>query len=63
MKVKAKHMGYYNHRRRKPDEVFELIDDKAFSEKWMEKVDEESQLETPKLEKVEVLQSSSDEVI
>lgn len=30
--------GYYNLVRRKPGDVFDLLDDKHFSETWMEKV-------------------------
>ena len=33
-----KYVGYYNLVRRKPGDVFDLLDDKHFSEKWMEKV-------------------------
>lgn len=52
MRVRAKELGYYGHKRRRPGEVFDLIDDKDakggvipaakfFSEKWMEKVDDQ----------------------
>lgn len=33
-----KYSGYYNLVRRKPGDVFDLLDDKHFSETWMEKV-------------------------
>ena len=39
MKVKAVKLGYYKHKRRYPGEVFELNDEKLFSQKWMKKVD------------------------
>lgn len=39
MKVKATRLGYYNHRRRREGDVFELMDDKAFSKRWMERLD------------------------
>ncbi|HXF44854.1 MAG TPA: hypothetical protein VNK91_01930 [Burkholderiaceae bacterium] len=48
MRVRAKgnptdatkrYAGYYNYVRRKPGDVFDLLDPKHFSEKWMERVD------------------------
>ena len=46
MRVKAKNMGmdkkyvgYYNYVRRKPGDVFDLIDEKDFNDLWMENVD------------------------
>lgn len=38
MKVKAIRQGYYGILRRKVGDVFEISGEKAFSEKWMEKV-------------------------
>lgn len=46
MRVRAKEtgagkwVGYYNLVRRKAGDVFDLLDDRHFSSKWMEKVDE-----------------------
>lgn len=45
MRVRAKGdpqkwVGYYNYVRRKGGAVFDLIHDKDFSERWMERVDE-----------------------
>ena len=37
MKVKATRIGYYNHKRRREDEIFMLKDESHFSERWMEK--------------------------
>lgn len=48
MKVKAKMMGYYQDSRVREGEVFELKDEKHFSERWMEKVDADA--EAPKAE-------------
>lgn len=39
MEVQAIRTGYYNHRRRRPGDVFKLVDKKAFSAKWMERVE------------------------
>lgn len=39
MKVRAKKLGYYGLRRRQEGEVFELKDEKFFSETWMEKLE------------------------
>jgi hypothetical protein len=41
MKVKAKFMGFYDNKRIKEGQVFELKDDSYFSERWMEKADSE----------------------
>jgi hypothetical protein len=32
-------MGYYDHARRREGDVFLIADERAFSEKWMERVD------------------------
>lgn len=41
MKVIATKLGYYDHYRRRPGDVFDLLSDKDFSPRWMEKVGEE----------------------
>lgn len=38
MKVRATKLGYYDHRRRREGDVFEIHSEKAFSKLWMEKV-------------------------
>lgn len=48
MKVRATKLGYYNHRRRRENDVFELMDEKAFSNRWMEKVEGEDSAPEPK---------------
>lgn len=35
MRVKAKSLGYYGHRRRKEGEIFDLAKKEHFSAKWM----------------------------
>lgn len=63
MKVRAIRLGYYNHRRRREGDIFELLDDKAFSEKWMEKLDgKKSKVKSVEREEQES-QSPSEEVI
>lgn len=42
MKVKATRLGFYGYLRRKPGAVFALSDPKHFSEKWMEKVEDDT---------------------
>lgn len=50
MKVRAIKLGYYNHSLRKPGAVFNLkLGEKEFSQKWMEKVEDE--VESKKAEK------------
>ncbi len=39
MRVKAKKLGYYNLKRRKPGVEFHIMDQKHFSEKWMYSLD------------------------
>ena len=39
IKVRATEMGYYDHGRRRPGDVFYLADQTHFSQKWMELVD------------------------
>jgi len=63
MKVRAIRLGYYNHRRRREGEIFELLDDKAFSNKWMESLEEETPKVKPKAKRDPVAQSPSEEVI
>jgi len=41
MKVQAKELGYYEHKRRREGDVFTLLDPKDFSEKWMISLEEE----------------------
>lgn len=42
MKVRAKRLGYYGHKRRKEGAEFVIQSDKDFSESWMEQVGGES---------------------
>jgi hypothetical protein len=39
IKVRALEMGYYDHARRRVGDVFLIADERAFSAKWMERVD------------------------
>lgn len=39
MKVLAKQLGYYDHKRRREGEVFTIKAEKEFSHVWMEAVD------------------------
>lgn len=39
MQVRALDTGYYEHKRRREGDLFDLRDEKDFSEKWMEAVD------------------------
>lgn len=39
IKVRAIEMGYYDHARRRPGDVFVIANEKAFSKRWMERVD------------------------
>jgi len=48
MKVRAKSVGFYNGSRVRPGAVFELLDPKHFSDKWMEKVAKDAVTEVPK---------------
>jgi len=63
MKVRAIRLGYYNHKRRREGEIFELLDDKSFSNKWMEKLEGATRKAKPKVVADEAPQSSSEEVI
>ncbi len=65
MKVRATQKGYYNHKRRKPGEVFLLMNAKAFSKRWMEKVEGVSvSPPAPAPEKADApVKTSSEEVI
>lgn len=38
MKVRAVKLGYYDLKRRYEGDIFELLDEKDFSKRWMEKV-------------------------
>ena len=42
MKVRATQMGYYDLKRRREGDVFEIKTEKEFSKKWMEKLDSKS---------------------
>ncbi len=46
-------IGYYNNKRVRGGEVFVIKDEKEFSEKWMEKVDDNAKSEKKKVEKRE----------
>jgi len=63
MKVKAKELGYYGNQRRREGEVFEIKNEKAFSEKWMEKCEsvEEAPVEPAPQEAVEEEVESEDD--
>ena len=65
MKVRAIRLGYYNHRRRRENEVFELLDEKAFSNKWMVRIEKVSQKPVPEppIANAPMGQASSEEVI
>ena len=39
IKVRALYTGYYDHVRRREDDVFVIANEQAFSEKWMVRVD------------------------
>ena len=56
MQVKAKDLGYYGMKRRRPGEVFFLEKEKDFSKKWMVKLNKdgsEASLEPSPSAKVE----------
>lgn len=38
IRVKATRLGYYGIHRRRPGDVFDIKEEKEFSEEWMEKV-------------------------
>lgn len=63
MKVRAIRLGYYNHKRRREGEIFEVLDDKAFSKVWMEKIGEAPKPKPKASPKEPVSQDSSEEVI
>jgi len=68
MKVKAIQIGYYNHCRKYPGEVFDLVDAKHFSKAWMidaaKKVPEVKEVEAPKGKgKFKAVEAVSEEVI
>ena len=41
-KVRALQVGYYDHSRRRPGDVFVIADEQAFSARWMERVPEQT---------------------
>jgi hypothetical protein len=45
MKVRAKAMGYYDHKRRREDDLFEIKSEKEFSPRWMVKVGQEESVD------------------
>lgn len=45
IRVKATRMGYYNHLRRKPDQIFTIQSEKEFSALWMEKDEDQDGVE------------------
>ena len=65
MKVRATRLGYFNDRRRREGEIFEVIDKKAFSPKWMEIVDgpKPAAVPPPKEPAPAPAKTSSEEVI
>lgn len=65
MKVRAKELGFYNHKRRRAGDVFDVVDERAFSKRWMEKVDGAEPRPKPEVKKREEVQAqvSSEEVI
>ena len=63
MKVRAIRLGYYNHKRRREGEIFELLDDKSFSNRWMEKLEGATPKAKPKVVEEQEAQSPSEEVI
>lgn len=40
IKVQATQVGHYGDKLREPGDVFEVADEKAFSKRWMERLDE-----------------------
>lgn len=54
MLVKAKRLGYYDHKRRKEGDVFSLDSKDDFSEKWMEPADADEIQEEEKPVEVKV---------
>jgi hypothetical protein len=53
MKVRATQMGYYDLKRRREGDVFEIKTEKEFSSKWMEKLDSKSARSRKPKEEVE----------
>lgn len=47
MKVRVRdgRIGFYNYERRRSGQVFELVEPELFSERWMEKVDDDVPLD------------------
>lgn len=48
MQVRAKRMGYFNHKRVKVGQIITLSSEKQFSKDWMEKLDAEGDEAVPK---------------
>lgn len=63
MKVRAKRLGYYNHRRRREGDIFELTDETMFSDKWMERLDDNKPTPKKSKEPENRSQDPSEEVI
>jgi hypothetical protein len=57
MRVKAIRLGYYNHKRRREGDIFDLLNEKHFSKHWMEKFSGKSKgskkVQEPELEEGE----------
>jgi hypothetical protein len=63
MKVRATKLGYYNHRRRRENEIFELTDEKQFSNRWMERLDDKPAKASKPAKEEPKAQEPSEEVI
>lgn len=61
MKVKAIQTGYYEHKRRYEDDVFELKNQDEFSKKWMVVVEEDTAVKMKKPKKHGVSESVEQE--
>ena len=60
MKAKATKLGYYGHQRVREGDVFIIEDEKAFSEKWMERVEGKASSKPEKAKKEEKKEVDSD---
>lgn len=63
IKVRAKQLGYFDLKRRYPGDEFFIKDEKAFSAKWMEKVEGRAAKPEPEPEVDEAEDSDEGEVI
>lgn len=66
MKVRATKLGYYNHKRQHEGMEFHIKDEKAFSENWMELLDEApapKKARSKKVSKKSIIEDSDSEVI